>query len=162
MAAKKKSTTDASTIPLRDMTNAIDTNDFGFYSRLSKEQQKGFSAWMAMRYASSATGDTAYHYLLMVNDIVNVEFNTLKHHPELQWKLLAVCGVGTPTYHPWIAPGKKKKKNKVQQFLAKIYPLLSHNEIKMLSEINTKEDLMLLAKDYGIDDKDIDKMFKDE
>jgi hypothetical protein len=160
MAAKKKTTVEA--IPLRDMTNAIDTNDFGFYSRLTKDQQKAFSAWMAMRYASSATGTAAYHYLLMINDIVNVEFNTLKHHPELQWKLLAVCGIGSPTYHPWIAPGKKRKKNKVEQFLAGLYPLLSHNEIKMLAKLNTREDIYELAKDTGMSDKDIEKMLGDE
>jgi cell division FtsZ-interacting protein ZapD len=73
-----------------------------------------------------------------------------------------VCGIGSPTYHPWIAPGKKRKKNKVEQFLAELYPLLSHNEIKMLAKLNTREDLYRLAQDTGMNDKDIDKMFGDE
>ena len=82
-------------IPLRTMLQAIDTNDFDFYSRLDKEQRKAFSPWLAMRYASSASGMAAYHYLIMVNHIVNVDFSVFKKHPELQWKLLAVCGQGS-------------------------------------------------------------------
>ena len=96
-------------IPLKDITSAIDRCDFDFYARLSKEDKKAFSPWMVMRYASSARGVDAYHYLLMVNDIVNIEFNTLKKHPELQWKLLAICGVGHNTFHPWVPPGTGKK-----------------------------------------------------
>lgn len=150
-----------SSIPIRDMMSAIDRCDFEFYSRLSKQQKKDFSPWMAMRYTSSARGIDAYHYLLMVNDIVNVDFNTLKNHPELQWKLLATCGIGRNAYHPWIPPGKgKKKTTKVGKFLHDAYPTLNRKEVDLLEELNTKEELKELAKDHGLADKDIKDLFK--
>jgi hypothetical protein len=155
MAAKKKVS-----IPIKDQMSAIDRNDFDFYSRLDKEHKKAFSPWITMRCASSAQGVAAYHYLLMVNDIVNVDFSLLKKHPELQWKLLAVCGQGSSTYHPWIAPVKKRKKDKLEAFLSKQHPTLSKEELELLVSINSEEDLKNLARDTGLDEKEIKELFK--
>jgi len=148
-------------IPLKAMLEAIDRNDLEFYDRLTPDQQKEFSPWLAMRYASSASGMAAYHYLLMVNDIVNCDFSTLKNHPGLQWKLLAVCGQGSPTFHPWIPPGKgKKKKSNIFDFIKQTHPLMENKDIDTLISLNTKEDLKQLAKESGMDDKDIKELFK--
>jgi len=156
MAAKKKT----AKVPLREMLNALDKNDFDFYSRLDKEQKKAFSPWLAMRYASSASGDDAYHYLLMVNDLVNVDFSSLKKHPELQWKLLATCGIGHTSYHKYIQPGKKKVKPKLHKFLVELYPTLNEKERDLLLALNDKDDLTQLAKDNGLSDKEITELFK--
>jgi len=156
MAAKKKT----AKVPLREMLNALDKNDFDFYSRLDKEQKKAFSPWLAMRYASSASGDDAYHYLLMVNDLVNVDFSSLKKHPELQWKLLATCGIGHTSYHKYIQPGKKKVKPKLHKFLVELYPTLNEKERDLLLALNDKDDLTQLAKDNGLSDKEIKELFK--
>jgi hypothetical protein len=156
MAAKKKT----AKVPLREMLNALDRNDFDFYSRLDKEQKKAFSPWLAMRYASSASGDDAYHYLLMVNDLVNVDFSSLKKHPELQWKLLATCGIGHTSYHKYIQPGKKKVKPKLHKFLVELYPTLNEKERDLLLALNDKDDLTQLAKDNGLSDKEIKELFK--
>jgi len=154
--AKKKAN-----IPLKDMMGAIDRCDFDFYARLDKEQKKAFSPWMAMRYASSARGTDAYYYLLTINSIVNVDFNTLKNHPELQWKLLATCGVGHNAFHPWVPPGKgKKAATKIGKFLHGVYPTLNRKEIELLEQINTKDDIRELAKDHGFDDKAIKDLLK--
>lgn len=148
-------------IPLKTMLEAVDTNDFAFYSRLTEEQKKAFSPWMAMRYVSSATGNMTAHYLLMVNDIVNRDFSALKHHPDLQWKLLAVCGCGRPTFHPWIPPGKgKRKSSKVKDLLHSVYPQMGYDDIDLLAAINTEDDLRMLAEDMGMDAKDIKDLFK--
>jgi hypothetical protein len=148
-------------IPLKSMLEAIDTNDFEFYAKLTPDQQKEFSPWLAMRYASSAQGNTTAHYLLMVNDIVNNNFSELKNHPDLQWKLLAVCGSGRPTFHPWIPPGKgKRKTSKLKDLLHRIYPHMGYDDIDMLVAINTEDDLKQFARDSGMDEKDIKDMFK--
>lgn len=156
MAAKKKK----AQIPLKDMVSAIDRNDFGFYSRLSDDLKKEFSPWIMMRYASSATGTEAYHYLLMVNDIVNVDFSLLKKHPDLQWKLLAVCGIGHNTYHPFLRPASKRKKGKLEAFLTKQYPTLNKDEIELLVSINDEDEIKKLARDTGMEDKEIKDLFK--
>lgn len=147
-------------IPLGDMLSAIDRNDFDFYSRLSDELKKEFSPWMAMRFASSARGSAVEHYLLMVNGIVNVDFSVFKDHPDLQWKLLAVCGMGSNKYHEFIHPGKKQKKNKLETLLMERYPTLNKDERKLLTEINSTDELKELARDTGMDDKEIKELFK--
>lgn len=157
MPEKKKK---VAKIPLRDMLNALDRNDFDFYSRLDKDQKKAFSPWLAMRYASSANGNDAYHYLLMINDIVNVDFSALSKHPELQWKLLATCGIGHTSYHPYIQPGKKRVKSKLHKFILTLYPTLNEQERDLLIEMNDKNDIIQLAKDNGFSDKEIKELFK--
>jgi len=155
MATKKTN------IPLAKMMTAIDRNDFDFYANLTPAEKKAFSPWMAMRYTSSAKGMDAYHYLLMVNDIVNVDFNVLKKHPELQWKLLCVCGKGSNAFHPWIPPGKGNKKvSKLANFLHEMYPTYNRKEIELVQELNSKDDLKQLARDHGMDDKAIKELFK--
>ena len=156
MAAKKKK----ASVPLKDMLAAIDRNDFDFYSRLDKDQKKAFSPWLAMRYASSASGQAAYHYLLMVNDIVNVDFSVLKKHPELQWKLLAVCGQGSPAFHPYMAPGRSKKKSKLHKFLLGLNPNLNTEELDLLLAMNDKDDITELAKNNDYSDKEIKELLK--
>lgn len=155
MAAKKKVS-----IPVKDQMSAIDRNDFDFYSRLDEEHKKAFSPWITMRCASSASGIAAYHYLLMVNDIVNVDFSLLKKHPELQWKLLAVCGQGSSVYHPWIAPVKRQKKSKLVEFLLKRYPTHSKEELELLVNINSEEEIKNLARNMGLEEKEIKELFK--
>lgn len=163
MAAKKKvKAAKKASIPMKDMLKAIDNNDFDFYSRLDAEHKKAFArgVWITMKAASSASSAAAYHYLLMVNDIVNVEFSSLKKHPELQWKLLATCGQGSQTYHPWLQPGKGKTKSKLHKFLLDIHPGLNEDELNLLLGMNDKEDITLLAQDRGYTDKEIKELFK--
>lgn len=147
-------------IPLDKMLYALDTNHLDFYKELTPGQQKSWSAWLAMRYASNAAGSNAYHYLLMTNSLVNVDFNALRHHPELQWKLLALCGVGNKTFHQWIAPGKKGKKDKVCDFLLTVYPEMNTRDIKVLSSILSNDELIELCKSNGLDDKTIKELTK--
>jgi len=157
MAEKKKKVS----VPIKDQMTAIDRNDFDFYARLDDEHKKAFSPWITMRCASSAQGKfAAFHYLIMVNHNVNIEFNTIKKHPELQWKLLAACGQGSSTYHPWVAPVKKQKKSKLNTFLLKRHPTLSKEELELFVEINSEDDLKNLARDMGLDEKEIKELFE--
>lgn len=146
-------------IPLTDMLNAIDRNDLGFYDRLDEEQKKAFSAWMAMRYASSGSRN-ALHYLLMVNGIVNVDFNSLRKHPGLQWRLLAACGVGRSERHPWIAPGKRGKKDPVMEFLQTCYPEMKPDDLKVFRSMLGKEDIQEMAENQGLDRKAVRELVK--
>lgn len=145
----------ASPIPLKDMLSAIDRGDKQFYSRLTPEQKKAFSPWMAMRYASACNGKHAEHYLLMVNDLVNHHFSDLNKHPELQWQLLAVCGIGSNQFHKWIKPGKKKGKNKVQEAISKLFPNMKSDELELFEKLHAKKEIKQIFKDSGYTDKEI-------
>lgn len=144
--------------PLHSMLKAIDTNQLDFYEKLTDSEQKGWSAWTAMRWASSVSGTSTYHYLLMVNSLVNTDFNTLRHHPNLQWKLLSVCGVGHTVKHTWIAPPKQKKKSKVLGFLLERFPESNPKDLEQWSRTISAQRVKELAIDWGMDPKDIKQL----
>lgn len=147
-------------IALKDIMAALDKKDRGFYSRLSDEQKKAFVPWMMMRYASSAQGRNAAHYLFMINELVNKNFSDVSKHPELQWLLMTAAGSGKVEFHPYIKPpNSKKKKDKVSEFILNEYPHLRDDEIEMMLSMNSKEDLVKLAQAHGYDDKSIKDIF---
>lgn len=148
-----------STLTLAMELPAMDYRNMDFYSDLSAEHKKEISLWVLMRYMSSSQGD-AEHHLMMVNDLVNQNFNVISKHPELQWKLLAMCGTKKKQFHPWIAPPKGVKKNKLEQALIDINPLLKDDELELLLKINTAEDFRQYFKENGYDDAVIKELLK--
>ena len=149
-----------SSISLKDGCLAIDKRNKTFYNSLDTEQQKKFSIWLYMRYASSVD-DPIFrdHYLEMVNDLVNVNFNDLTKHKELQWLLISLCGIGKKQFHPWIKPGKRKEKPKIKTWLGKAFPNLKDSELDTLIELNTINELKDYANQHGLTDKEIERIF---
>jgi hypothetical protein len=58
-------------------------------------------------------------------------------------------------HHYWQGTKKKEGNNKAQKFLAKLYPTLKQDEIDLLAQINDKRDIERLARELGLDDKQI-------
>lgn len=154
--AKKKENTLSLSVELLSM----DMNNMNFYKELTNEQKKEISLWVLMRYMSSSQ-NFSEHHLMMVNDLVNCHYNVLIKHPELQWKLLALCGLGKKQFHPWIPPPKGVKKNKIEEIILEHYPLLRDDELEMFLTMNTQKDLELFLKENGYDDKTIKDLFKE-
>lgn len=150
----------ASTLSLTDELPAMDYGNKNFYRDLSPEYKKEIGIWVLMRFMSSSQGD-AEHHLMMVNDLVNHNFNSLSKHPELQWKLLSMCGTGKKQYHPWVPPPKGAKKNKVEEALVTHFPLIKDADLEMLISINSREELEQFFMSNGYDDKTIKELFKD-
>ena len=112
---------------------AIDRRDMGFYDRLTDEQKKGFAPPVVLRFASSAQGAAAEHYMWLVNERANVNFWDISDHPELQYKLIASCGYGGKQYHPWInIVGSKKKSDQVRTFLSEFWPDANDRELDII------------------------------
>ena len=150
----------APAIPLKDIMAALDKRDKGYYNRLTPEQKKAFSSWMMMRYASSVQGKDAAHYIYMTNELVNKDYSEVSKHPELQWLLLSACGVGKVQFHPYLKPpNAKKKKDKVSEFIYNIHPHMKSEEVELLQEINSREELKEYARSHGYDDKTIKDIF---
>lgn len=149
-----------STLALATELSAMDFRKKDFYKELSPEHKKEISLWVLMRFMSSSQSMPAHH-LMMVNDLVNNNFSSLSKHPELQWRLLALCGTGKTQYHPWIPPMRGIKKNHIEQAIVDRYPLLSNSEIALLLKINTQDELKEFFKENGYDDKTIKEIFKD-
>jgi len=140
---------------------AIDAKDRRWYNSLTEEEKSKLGIWLLMRYTSNA-GEKMFqeHYLEWTNEVVNVHFNKLRKHPQLQWQLLQLVGLGKPTYHPWIAPGKAGKKNKLQKWVEENYPHLNDDEVDIFISVRSKEDFIELFEEYGLDKKQIKDILK--
>ena len=79
---------------------------------------------------------------------------------ELQWLLLTAAGTGKVEFHPYIKPpNARKKKDKVSEFLYKLYPHLKRDDVELLVQLNSKDELKELAAAHGYDDKSIRDIF---
>lgn len=146
------------TLELSSILTNIDNNNKVYYSKLTEEQKKEISPWVLMRYASSAK-DYPEAHLITVNLTVNKNFSMLYKHPELQWKLLCSCSTGRNN-HTWISPPKKQKKNKIEEALLKIRPLLKDDDLKLIQSMNKKEDLRQYFLDNGMSDAELSEIFE--
>ena len=132
-----------------------------FYDSLTDEEKKKFSPFLMIRYGStvnSSNTDLQAYYLMATNEKLNKHFfdiNTSKHK-KLQWLLATTVSPGMGNqFHQWIAPKKKDSDNKSIKFLREQYPHLKEDELKLMSELNDKDDLKQLARKLGWDDKRI-------
>ena len=153
----------ATKAPMLDMFKrvlpALDTRNKALYENLSEEEMKGFSPWLVQRYlssAESANNAIIEHYLIMTNEIVNVNFSEVKD-PEMTWKLMSMVGIGKSLKHPYIAPGggKRKKKNAFRSWLREQYPHLDDQELDIWIGNLDKKSAKDMLEQYHIKDKDV-------
>lgn len=167
MATKKKTTT-ASTakkkLPLPEVLAAIDNKQRDYYKNLTDEDKKGIAPYVLQRFLSSVKGglDIQMYWLMAINQRVNVGLFELNKHPDLQWKLMTSCSPGMgKQFHPWIAlPKANTENNKVLKFLSTVYPTTKLDELRILAELNTVDELKLLAEQQGYSDSEIKDIFK--
>lgn len=153
----------ATKAPMLDMFKrvlpALDTRNKKLYENLSEEEMKGFSPWLVQRYlssAESANNAIIEHYLIMTNEIVNVNFSEVKD-PEMTWKLMSMVGIGKSLKHPYIAPGggKRKKKNAFRSWLREQYPHLDDQELDIWIGNLDKKSAKDMLEQYHVKDKDV-------
>ncbi len=139
---------------------AFDRKNREFYDSLTDEEKKKFSPFLMIRYGATVSGsaDLQAYYLMSCNERLNKNFfdvNTAQHK-KLQWLMATTVSPGMGNqYHQWIAPKKKTTDNKNMNFLRSLYPHLKEDEIKLLSQLNDKDDLKEYARGMGWADKDI-------
>lgn len=101
-------------------------------------------------------------YLLLTNEVVNVGFWDLMNEPKLQYLLMTVVGCGKKINHQWIPmPKKRARTNALDALLNMWCPGLKDDDIELLKEINTWDDIEELCKSYGMQDSEI-KVIKEE
>lgn len=153
----------ATKAPMLDMFKrvlpALDTRNRTLYENLTEEEMKGFSPWLVQRYlssAESANNAIIEHYLIMTNEIVNVNFSEVKD-PEMTWKLMSMVGIGKSLKHPYIAPGggKRKKKNAFKAWLSEQYPHLDDQELDIWISNLDKKSAKDMLEQYHVKDKDV-------
>ena len=149
-------------IPLKEIIAAVDLNSKSLWDELDDEQQKALKneLWILNRYISNVKNtkpEQAEHYVLTVNEYFNKHWFTLQKHPKLLWQLLCMCNWDSNKvfYHEWIGLGKKINNNKKTKLLQTAYPNMRDDELELLLEISTNDELKNLANELGWTDKEI-------
>jgi hypothetical protein len=153
-------------LDIRDVLARLDRGDMRHFEQLGEAEQKAFEPYVVTRFLSAvAEGedrDLAAYQITAVNAAVNCHYADLTRHPELQWKLMASCGLGVKRYHPWIAPGgRTKKTSRTDALLRRFAPGASETEIAVLRRVNQPADLLILAEDFGMTDAEIQDLRKE-
>jgi hypothetical protein len=149
-------------LSIKSEMSAFDRKNREFYDSLTDEEKKKFSPYLMIRYGATVTGnaDLQAYYLMSCNERLNKHFfdiNTAQHK-KLQWLLATTVSPGMGNqYHQWISPKKKTTDNKSIKFLREVYSHLKEDDLKLLSEINDKDNLKEYARGLGWADKDIKK-----
>jgi hypothetical protein len=137
----------------------LDRKNRKFYDELTDEEKKKFSLYLMLRWGSSVQADSNIqeYYVMSLNERLNTNFFDLAKHPKLQWLLATTVSPGIGTFkHPWIAgPKRGGSDNKTMKFLRQMYPTAKEDELELLGQLNTKDDLKRLAREHGWDDKRI-------
>jgi len=146
---------------------ALDRRNFSWYTSLSDLDRNSLVMYVMMRYAASTSSNVAEineHYLTMINELVNVNFNDMRHDPELQWRLMQCAAIGTSQFHIWIKPMKKRKetskKPRLFAFYEKQYPHFNNDEIDFLISQQSPQELRELLVEHGLSDKEIKAILK--
>jgi hypothetical protein len=149
-------------LSIRNEMAQFDRKNREFYDSLTDEEKKKFSPFLMIRYGATVTGnaDLQAYYLMSCNERLNKNFFDIStsQHKKLQWLLASTVSPGMGNqYHQWIKLGKKASDNKNVKFLRELYPHLKEDDLKLMADLNDKDDLKAYAKGLGWADKDIKK-----
>lgn len=141
----------------------LDRKHRDFYDELNDEEKKKFSTFLMLRWGSAVTGDSMFqqYYVQSMNEQVNKYFFDLNKHPKLQWLLLTCVSPGMGEQkHEWIGFKGKTAKNKKVKLLSNLYPEKKIDELELLDKLMTDDEIKLMLKDRGWQDKDIKEALK--
>ena len=154
-------------LTIKEEMRAIDKRDMGWWDTLTEDEQKKLGIYVLMRYVSATDSRVAEineHYLLMTNDLVNVHFNLLRKHPQLQHRLLQAVGIGSSQMHPWIKPGKRKAtvniNKKLFDFYLERYPHFHDDEVELALSMMTTDEITEMLDEAGLEKKQIREYLK--
>lgn len=148
---------------LFDALAAMDKKDYGYYDRLTEEQQKKFVPYMMTHWMSAIKGNAGLssYYLMNTDYTANRHlFNEyVQKHPKLQWLMLCAASPGLgKQFHQWIphlsgkiAQLKESPKEKdIRDYFTKIYPKASGANLYAISEefVTTQQKKVYLANEF--------------
>lgn len=144
-AAKKKYALD-----IWATLRALDRKDYGYLDRLTPEERKGFVPRTVLRWMGATERLEEFH-IVSVNEIANLNFDDLYYYPDLQYRMLAASGSGSPQRRPPFLPVPKLGKSpaKIQTFVAGFYPLASTQEIDIIVNQFTRETFIEFVNECG-------------
>ena len=136
---------------------AFDTKNREFYDSLTPEERKKFSTFLMLKWGCNVEGSPELQewYLRAHNDRVNINFFDLGRHPKLQWLLCTTVSPGLGSKRHYWLKGHKREDKATYKFIESQFPGLKLDEVELMAELNTMEQLKAYARELGWDDKKI-------
>lgn len=149
---------------IKEITGAIDLGSRNLWDSLDDDQKKSITFYTLNRYISSISTnnrDDAETIVVKANELFNKNFFNISKHPKLLWHLACMCNLGEQNiyYHEWIGFKKKEGNDKIFKFLESKFPNMKLDEIEMMAKLVDKKGIKEFAKDLGLDDSEIKKLF---
>lgn len=142
-------------LDIDDVLTAIHRKDRDFYSGLSEEEKKEFSPFLTLRWLSATPGDHSLHYLISCNEIANVRMDELRHYPELQYRLMTVCGVGRRQGKGYIKAARPSSSpSRVLDFLSRYHPRANDCELNLILSKMDRHEFNDLVEQSGLPERD--------
>lgn len=148
-----------SRLTIKNEMQQFDRKNKAFYDELTDEERKKFSTYLMLRYGASVAGEPMLqtYYLMATNERLNKNFFDLGKHPKLQWLCCTTISPGMGNqFHYWLAP-KKGSGSKTRKFLEKLFPEANAEELDLLEQMHDTKSLKHLAREMGMEDKEIKK-----
>jgi|TARA_B100000073_G_scaffold81853_2_gene62324 hypothetical protein len=151
---------------IQNEMRVLDTRDTSWFPSLNDEELKKLSIFVLQRWMSALQSSDVglqEHYLEYVNEFSNRHYNTIRHYPELQIRLLQIVGHTAGKMrrqHAWIKPHSAGKSSKLGKWIAEHYPHYNDDEIELLVKTNDKEDWKALFEEHGMEPKEIKALLK--
>ena len=148
---------------LFEALSAMDKKDYGYYDRLTEEQQKKFVPYMMMHWMSAikSSGGVGAYYLMNTDYTANKYFfnEYVQKHPKLQWLMLCASSPGMgKQFHQWIPHLSSKiaqlketpKEKDVADYFGKIYPKSNPSDRQELASefVKTQKKKVYLANKF--------------
>lgn len=150
------------TLSIENEMAKIDQKDRGFYDSLTPEQRKKFSPYILLKWGASVYGsaDLSSYYLMAFNQNVNKHFFDIgSKHPKLQWLSITTCSPNMGKQkHYWINATSKKANGKLEKRISEKFPEMKLDDIRLMLEINSPDDIIKWLEENGMSEKEMDKL----
>lgn len=134
----------------KELLPLLKSGKFEDILKISDADMKKISPLIALKLMSSVKGKHAADALIINNEFINEGFYEMSDHPKLQLMMLMAMRTSGRNYYP----GNYKKDPFATQ-IQKFFPHWKADEVKMYMDISTKEELLELGMDRGLQSKEM-------
>lgn len=150
-------------LSLSEVLGIIDIGGSSMWDEFSDYQKKNIPFYVLSRWLSGRLSNRREDIelaILQTNEYYNKNYFDLTKHPQLQWMLASMIGgSGKKVRREWIGYKRKGANSKLADFILTVHPHLSDDEVKLFIDVNSVVDLKGLARDNGLTDDEIKKLF---
>lgn len=145
-------------VDIFNLLDKLSVGDLEVWNSYSAEEQKTISPLIIMRWLS---GTSSARQIVYLNVLVNHLVFTLSKHPDLIFKVMAVCTDKRRTRYQWLSQKKSEGQKKRTLEVIQQYYGYSQREAKMVLPLLEKDDIINKAESLGWEKDELSKLKKE-